>query len=137
MTWPNFPNRTIWTGIVSLLVALVVPTMACSIPVPTPTPVPSETVSFKVPAGSDYKVNVAMQVGSKMEYRFTGDLDINFELIDPLGAQLGRLSRVEHLNGDVTAAVKGVYTLRFDNSFSLLTSKNIDLTYRVVPQGGR
>ena len=67
----------------------------------------------------------------------SSNLDINVELIDPLGAQLGRWSKVDSLSGEATARNTGVHTMLFDNSYSLFTSKDVDLRYRVVPQGGR
>ena len=69
-----------------------------------------------------------------MEFSFDADLDINVRLVSPMGAELVRWDRVEYLNNrGFTATVTGVHSLRFDNSFSILTAKNVNLRYRVTP----
>ena len=45
---------------------------------------PTKTVSFKISAGDQYVVNLDMSAGSRLEFRFTSDLDINFQLLGPL-----------------------------------------------------
>ena len=79
-----------------------------------------------------------MTTGSRLEYQFRSDLDIDVRLLDPMGAKLVGWGRVESFSTQsTTATMTGVYALVFDNSFSLMTSKSVDLTYRVVPPGGR
>ena len=108
-----------------------------STPLPTPTSVPSKNVSFKVPAGDEYRVRFNMPEGARVEYRFRSDLDIDAWLENPLGNRISGADRVYNDSGDVTADTVGSYTLVFDNSFSLFASKSVNLTYRVVPPGGR
>ena len=92
------------------------------------------TVSFMVEARSVYTVSLGANAGDKMEFSFDADLDINVRLVSPMGAELVRWDRVEHLNNrGFTATVTGVHSLRFDNSFSILTAKNVNLRYRVTP----
>ena len=52
-----------------------------------------ETVSFKVSAGDEYAVDLNMSAGSRLEFRFTSDLDINFQL---LGRSEGSRSAAIH-----------------------------------------
>ena len=78
-----------------------------------------------------------MPTDSRVEYRFQSDLDINVWVIDPQGNRLAGADRVLQDSGSVKAATLGTYDLVFDNSFSLFTGKIVDLTYRVVPPGGR
>ena len=105
---------------------------------PTPTPVPFKDISFKVSAGSEYRVSLSMDAGSRLEFQFQSDLDINVWMLDPIGGSLGRWDRVDALSGtSITAKTDGVHFLVFDNSFSVFTGKAVDLKYRVVPSGGR
>ena len=104
---------------------------------PSPTRVPLGSVSFKVGAGEEYSVNIGMTEGARFEFQFRSDLDIDVKLLGPFDNNIGNWPRVESLTADIVAEVTGVHTLVFDNSFSLITGKLVNLTYRVVPPGGR
>ena len=79
-----------------------------------------------------------MRAGSRVEFQFQADLDINLRLFDPRGILLTRWDRVDLLSlQTIHADSTGQHRLHFDNSYSLLTPKAVDLTYRVVPPGGR
>ena len=124
--------------LLAVLMALAPGCVEESTPTPRPTAVPTKTVSFKISAGDQYVVNLDMSAGSRLEFRFTSDLDINFQLLGPLrGAPLGNYPRVGQVNHEYVARDSGTHSLVFDNSFSLLTSKSVRLTYRVVPEDGR
>ena len=70
----------------------------------------------------------------KSEFPFASDSDINVSLYDPHGFEVGRWDRLESHSGVQHIAERnGVYVLRFDNSFSLFTSKRVSVTMRVVP----
>ena len=100
--------------------------------------VPTQSVSFKVSAGDAYRVTLSMSAGSSFEYRFVSDLDINVFFTDPFGAQIGRWERIKSIGKTrIGVEATGVHALVFDNSFSMFTSKSVDLTYRVVPPDGR
>ena len=132
----NWRKSTIRLLIGLLLLATVLG--GCETFAPTATPVPFKDSSFKVSSGSEYRVTLGMTAGSKLEFNFRSDLDINVRLLDPTGDSLGSWDRVDRLNGiSTTAETEGVYILVFDNSFSILTSKAVDLNYRVVPSSGR
>ena len=105
---------------------------------PTPTPVPFSARTFNVPAGQAYLNSFRAGVDYLIEFRFNSDLDINVSLLDPHGFEVGRWDRLESHSGvQYTAEKNGVYVLRFDNSFSLFTSKRVSVTLRVVPPWGR
>ena len=77
-------------------------------------------------------------MGHRIEFRFSSDLDINVNLYDPHGFEVGRWHRLESHSGIQHVAEKsGVYLLRFDNTFSVFTSKRVTLRIRVVPPWGR
>ncbi len=79
-----------------------------------------------------------MRAGSRVEFQFDANLDINLRLYDPRGILLTRWDRVDLLSLQrVRADSTGQYRLEFDNSFSLFAPKAVDVTYRVVPSGGR
>ena len=107
-------------------------------PLPTPTPVPFTAITFDVPAGQAHDARLQAGVGYLIEFRFDSDLDINVSLYDPHGFEVSRWHRVESHSGVQHIAEKnGVYVLRFDNSFSLFTSKRVSVAMRVVPPRGR
>jgi hypothetical protein len=113
-----------------------VPTLTPA-PTPTPTPVPFTTSAFKVTAGSVYKVPIDLPAGARVEYRYSADLDLDFRVTDPQGNAVRRASRSLGDEGNFVADRLGRYTLEFDNTFSLFAGKNVSLTYRAVPPGGR
>ena len=111
---------------------------ACSEPSPTstptlaPTPTPiSRQVTFKVPAGQTYEVAIDVTAGAEITYRFTANLDVNFRIIDPYDNLLRQASRVESANGGIVARDEGRHRFIFDNTFSIVTSKTVDLNYQV------
>ena len=107
-------------------------------PLPTPTPVPFTAITFNVPAGQEHETRLQAGVGYLIEFRFDSDSDINVSLYDPHGYEVGRWHRLESHSGVQHIAEKnGVYVLRFDNSFSVFTSKRVSVTMRVVPPRGR
>ena len=129
-----------WTALLRtlLLVVAIALSSGCAeqpppAPAPSPTPVPYRTGSFKVEAGSVYTVSLGANAGDKIDLSFDADLDINVRLVSPIGTELSSWDRVEQLKWNFTAMDTGVHSLRFDNSFSWLTAKNVDLRYRVTP----
>jgi hypothetical protein len=83
-----------------------------------------ETVSFNLDTGQQFTGSLAITGGS-------GN-DINFYVTNPQGATIlndGRVSQGTPFQ--FTAQSSGAYTLHFDNSFSILSSKEVVLTYNV------
>jgi len=74
------------------------------------------------------------------ENRFSGSLsivggsnnDVDFWVTDPLGAKILDMGRVSQGGTfEFDAKANGTYVLHFSNTFSLLTPKNVTLTYDV------
>ena len=109
------------------------------LPVPTPTAIPFFVTSLKVDAGSESRLSLPMNAGSTLEFDMEANLDINVALYDPQGFRVGTgWDHVERLTKrSIEVQVGGVYTLRFDNSFSIFTAKTVDVRARVIPPGGR
>lgn len=93
-------------------------------------------MSFKVPAGKEYRINFNLPAGATVEYRFKSSLEIDVRFEDPMQNRLASSSRAYNDNNSVTVDSLGTYTLVFDNSFSLFAGKDVDLTYRAVGPGG-
>ena len=107
---------------------------ACSEPSPTPTPIERQ-VTFKVEARQIYEVAIDLKPGTEVTYSFTADLDVNFRVIDPYDNVLRQASRVESANGGFVARDEGRHRLIFDNTYSLVTAKTVDLEYQLKPSG--
>lgn len=104
-------------------------------PTATSTPVPPTTNRLRVPAGSTSTVQVTLARGALLEGSFTVDRDVNFAVLAPGGTAAYNPGRVSGKHSfAVVAAVAGAYTISFDNRFSLLTAKQIDLQYRVLTE---
>ena len=101
-------------------------------PTPTPTPI-SRQITFKVGAGDTYQIPIDVRVGTEISYRFTVDLDLDFRIVDPYDSLLRQIPRVKRADGSLIAKFEGRYRLIFDNSFSLFTSKTVNLNYVVAP----
>jgi hypothetical protein len=72
--------------------------------------------------------------------KFTGSIaitggsgdDVDFYVTDPHGSRIVDLGRVSQgTSFDFTAQDSGAYTLHFDNSFSLFSSKVVTLSYDI------
>ena len=87
-------------------------------------------------AGETHQVVLKADAGAEIGYRFTLRRDdLNFRILDPSGDVVAEEVRVEGAEGSVTAKTTGQYTLVFDNTFSLFTSKDVDFAYAVMPPG--
>jgi hypothetical protein len=96
----------------------------------------SQVESYSVGPGYTEIVPINLDSGQK----FTGSLaitggsgnDINFWVTDPQGTSILNQGRVSQgTTFEFTAQSSGAYTLHFDNSFSLLSSKAVVLTYDI------
>ena len=95
------------------------------------------TRSFTVSPLSAITVSRHLNRGERVEGYFTvrgGNDDIKFYIKDPYGVIIYDVGKVKGRHDFVfTAETIGVYTLYFDNSFSLITSKHIYLTIKLTP----
>jgi hypothetical protein len=96
----------------------------------------SNVETVQVGALSEQMLIFNLKTGQK----FTGSLaisggsgnDIDFWITDPQGTTVLNLGRVSQGRSfDFTAQASGAYTFHFSNSFSLLSSKTVNLTYDV------
>ena len=124
MTWTPAPTAT----------ATPLPTAT---PRPTVTPVPYRTEQVRVPPGVDDSITYTIQ---HPPGRFTGyvlilgaNIDIGFRLRAPSGGYLIKQARVVNRYAfDVALPDAGPYTLFLDNSFSLITTKDVTMYSRVL-----
>ena len=95
-----------------------------------------DSATLRLPARESYQISVEVEAGSQIKYWFELRLnDLTFNVIGPDGVARLTETRVESSEGSITADVAGAYTLVFDNEFSLLNAKDVDLVYIVLPPG--
>lgn len=93
-----------------------------------------KTFSFKVNSRSRYPVDVIPPWdNARVEGNMSSDLDINFRVQDPAGNNINVWDRVTRTSFSFTTTSRGTYKLIFDNSFSLTTAKNVNLSFTVYP----
>jgi len=97
----------------------------------------ADVQNLVVQPGQAYTVAISLTNGDQV----TGSLsitggsgnDVNFWVTDPSGATIENLGRVSQGGSFQFSAVQsGGYTLHIDNSFSILSSKQVTLTYNVA-----
>ena len=90
--------------------------------------------SLRLPAGESHQVPLGVGEGSRIDYRFQLRLnDLNFQIVGPSGESLAVENRVKAAEGSVAADATGIYTLVFDNSFSVFAPKDVEYEYAVLP----
>ena len=93
----------------------------------------ADTTSFTVTAGNSHEIPFDVEAGTEVRYSFNTTLNVKFRIIGPAGDIVVDRGRVERAEGMVVADVSGRYALIFDNEFSFLAAKMIELTYTIVP----
>jgi hypothetical protein len=98
-------------------------------------PPPYQTQTISVPARQVYTLTMPdVRTGQTIEGSFDvvgGNSDIGFRLRTPDGGSLVSIGRVAgSYSFRYTASLDGTYALVFDNSFSLLTPKNVTVRMR-------
>lgn len=97
--------------------------------------VPYQDNSFTVEAMHEVTLTPNMRNGAVLEGYFTirgGNDDINFAIEDPQGNIVLSINKATgRYDFSYTAPSAGFYTMHFDNTFSLFTSKQIYIHYRV------
>jgi hypothetical protein len=105
-------------------------------------PVNASTVQqCNVSAGSQctltFNLNNGDSVSGSISVTGGSGNDINFYITNPTGGQIYNAGRVSGgTSFSFTADSSGAYILHFDNSFSLLSSKQITVSYDVTSSGG-
>jgi ribosomal protein L40E len=99
----------------------------------------SQAASFAVPPHYDYYFWVDLNSGDTIAFSFSvsswrGADGVSFTLVSSTRSVLLNVGRVNQYSGNYTAIFAGRYYLRFDNSYSILTTKTISLSYTVIPR---
>ena len=90
-----------------------------------------EELRFEVRAGQEISKPWNMRTGARLEFDFEAHLDIDVRFHDPDGLEVARWDRTFSGRANITAGKNGTYTLVFDNSFSWLTTKFVNLFYEL------
>jgi len=86
----------------------------------------SETLTINLSSGDKFTGSISISGGS-------GN-DIDFSVTDPQGTTILDLGRVSQGRSfEFTAQQSGAYTFHLDNSFSILSSKTVSLSYDITP----
>jgi hypothetical protein len=122
--------------IVLLILALLVFSVVQSVPVNAAT-----VQNCNAPSGSSctltFNLNNGDKVSGSVSVTGGGGNDINFFVTNPSGAQIYNAGRVTGgTSFTFTADSSGAYILHFDNSFSLLSSKQVTVSYDITGGGG-
>jgi hypothetical protein len=93
------------------------------------------------PAGSQctltFNLNNGDKVSGSVQITGGGANDVNFFVTNPSGAQIYNAGRVNSgTSFSFTADASGAYILHFDNGFSLLSAKQVTVSYDVNSGGG-
>ena len=87
-------------------------------------PLSWKTLTFNLDEGDIFSGSLAISGGANN--------DINFWITDPHGNIIVNLGRVSQgTTFEFTAKSSGAYTLHFDNSFSIFSTKQVNLSYDI------
>ena len=93
------------------------------------------TTTFTVPPLQEFVSTAGLSEGDKVSGSITvsggTDNDIDFYVTDSNGNTILRYNRVTQTSFSFTASTTGTYTMHFDNSFSIFSSKSVTLGYTV------
>ncbi len=98
----------------------------------------SQNVTLVVPPRYEYYFGFDMNPGDTAIFSFSvsswrGSDDVGFTIISSTGTALQAGGTVSKYSGNHTALFPGRYYLRFDNSYSIFTTKTISLSYAIIP----
>ena len=92
-----------------------------------------EELVFEVKAGEEFPLTFQLFAGESLQYAFVSELDLYFRVYGPDGSELLRSDRTFSADGTIMADTDGAYTLLWDNTFSIFTSKEVTLAYAIEP----
>ena len=95
----------------------------------------TDTLTFTVSAGELHEIAFNAGPGTEFSFSWDADLDLNFRISDPSGRWVADELRVESGEGSLVTDATGLYSLVFDNTFSILTPKTVTLYYVIAPPG--
>jgi len=94
------------------------------------------TETLTVPAWQEVVRTVGLSEGDKVSGSITvyggGGNDVDFYVTHPNGGTILRYDKATQTSFSFTATTTGTYTMHFDNSFSILSSKSVTLDYSVT-----
>jgi S1-C subfamily serine protease len=90
-------------------------------------------VVVTVPAGEVKRLSFEVREGWEIAYEFVTDLDVTAALIDPAGNVLTFHERQPSGSNSKVVSAPGTYVLLIDNSYSIFTSKDVNVWYQKVP----
>lgn len=105
---------------------------------PNLTAASSQNESLVVPPRYEYYFGFDLNSGDTESFSFSvsswrGADDIGLTLVSSTGSVLLDVGRVSQYSGNYMAVFPGRYYLRFDNSYSIFTTKTVSLSYSVIP----
>ena len=108
---------------VLLLAILISCTNATKVETVTVEPLTKKMLIFDLDKGDKFSGTLAISGGANN--------DINFWITDPQGDPILRLDGISGGGFEFTAQESGAYTFHFDNTFSLTSSKTVNLSYDI------
>ena len=98
----------------------------------------TQNANFVVPPRYDYYLYFDLNSGDTVAFSFSvsswrGGDDISFTLLSSTRSILLDVGKVSQYSGNYTTIFPGRYYLRFDNSYSIFTTKNVSLSYSIIP----
>jgi hypothetical protein len=94
---------------------------------------PCETMAFSLEPRQMGQMSVLAEKGQSISGRFVvqGGIegDVAFRVFTPHGRMVLDEGRNQELDFNVPVRIRGDYVMQFDNRFSILTEKDVELTY--------
>jgi hypothetical protein len=97
---------------------------------------PVNAVTLTIPPRYNYYFWVYVHAGQSLDFSFAGSSwrgadEVGFTIVSSSRSVLVDAGRVKQYSGSFTPTIDGNYSLTFDNSFSLFTSKTVVLDYHI------
>ncbi|MDA8218211.1 MAG: hypothetical protein M0Z94_11405 [Dehalococcoidales bacterium] len=101
---------------------------------PTPKPSPPQVATVEVPARRYVLYKIEAGPGNNIALSINVKNDIDLTVLDPAGEVAAGPVRVRQKQSlEVTSPVGGTWTLKLDNSYSLITAKQVMVQYQLNP----
>ncbi|MHB1130797.1 MAG: hypothetical protein ACYC4L_00210 [Chloroflexota bacterium] len=102
-----------------------------------PTPTPSDTPRFEnleVPPRRSVQLSIVASAGQTLELALMVDSDIDLTITDPTGTVVYGPQRVRRsYTSQLQSPAGGNFLLKLDNSFSIISTKQVLVQYRLLP----
>lgn len=98
----------------------------------------SSTKTITVSAGNKYTIYTDLNTGDRFQVSISviggPNNDIDLTIIDPQGKTLASGRVTQQYSTEIVAAVAGRYNFEFDNSFSIVSDKQVAFSYQNISQ---